>query len=72
VTYRAFSILNLGVDHVPRLAAYRINGRPALVVSHEDLSLGAMGLRRAGINGYSSESARNLLINLFLFARNLE
>ncbi len=72
VTYRAFSVLNLGVDHVPRLAAYRINGRPALVISHEDLSLGAMGLRRAGINGYNSESARNLLINLFLFARNLE
>ncbi|MEM7576944.1 MAG: DUF4159 domain-containing protein [Planctomycetota bacterium] len=66
VTYRAYSVRNFNTDNKPRLAGFRIENRPAIFVSGEDLSLAAMGVRHWGLHGYSDASARQLLSNLLL------
>lgn len=66
VTYRAYSVRNFNTDNKPRLAGFRVNNRPAIFLSGEDLSLAAMGIRHWGLHGYSEESARQLLSNLLL------
>ena len=67
--YRRHTVAMMGVSPVNRLAAFRISGRPAVIVSHEDLSLGALGVRRWGIHGYEPQSARQLLTNFVLWAK---
>lgn len=42
--------------------------RPAILVSQLDVSLGAMALRRAGVAGYTPETAQDFLTNVFLDA----
>ncbi len=69
VVYRPFSVLTLHAGHRPRLAVHRVGGRPAVLVSHEDLSLGAMGLTYWPVNGYDNATARRLLGNLLLMMR---
>ncbi|MEM8782307.1 MAG: DUF4159 domain-containing protein [Planctomycetota bacterium] len=66
VTYRAYSVRNFSTDHKPRLSGFRVNDRPAIFVSGEDLSLAAMGVRHWNLHGYSDESARQILSNLLL------
>lgn len=68
VTYRHYSIVRLGARNEPRLATIVVNGRPAVIISHEDLSLGALGVRREGVLGYSRKSSVRLLTNMVLAA----
>lgn len=37
-------------------------------LSFEDISLGMLGVKQYGINGYSINSARNLMVNILLYA----
>ncbi len=69
VTYRAFSVRNYATDNKPRLVAFRIDDRPAILVSGEDLSLAALGVRHWNLHGYSPDSARQLLTNIVLHAK---
>ncbi len=66
--YRRFSVLNMGLVNTPRLTAIEVGGRAAVIASHEDLSLGVLGDRRWGVNGYDVDSARSLLTNILLYA----
>ncbi len=68
VGYRRHALLNM-VRNVPRITAFRVNDRPAVLISHEDLSLGSLRARQFGISGYQPESARGLLTNIALTAR---
>lgn len=69
VVYRPYSVIHLSARNAPRLAAISVGGRPGVIFSHEDLSLGALGVKRWGINGYQPESARELLVNIILAAK---
>jgi hypothetical protein len=69
VGYRRHAILNANLRNTPRLAAFRVNDRPAVLISHEDLSLGSLRARQMGISGYQPESARGLMSNIVLQAR---
>jgi hypothetical protein len=64
VSYRRYAVVRLGLRNRPNLAAFEFDNRAAVIVSHEDLSLGAMGVRQDGILGYSRKSSRSLLTNL--------
>ncbi len=66
VGYRRFSTLHRGPVDSPRLLSIRVNGRDAVFVSHEDLSMGALGVGYWGIDGYDKNSARGLLGNILL------
>lgn len=68
VTYRPFTVLRARVGNKPRLKAMIIDDRPAIVFSHDDLSVGAIGGRQFEISGYDIESSRHLLSNMVLQA----
>ena len=68
VTYRRYAIIRLDARHDPRLAAIVHNQRPAVIFSHEDLTLGALGVRLEGLLGYSKDSSVALLGNMVLAA----
>jgi hypothetical protein len=68
VSYRRFSTLNRGPVDSPRLLSIKVDGRDAVIASHEDLSLGVLGARRWGVDGYDVGSARGLLANILLYA----
>lgn len=68
VSFRRYSTLTRGPVDTPRLLSINVAGRAAVIASHEDLSLGAMGSRRWGIDGYDTDSARGLLSNILLYA----
>lgn len=65
--YRPFATLKLGLTQ-PFLAAMEVDGRVAVIIAHQDLSLGALGLRHWHVLGYEQESARRLLTNIVLWA----
>ncbi len=67
VGYRRYSTLNKGLLTTPRLEAIRVDGRPVVIASREDLSLGVMGSQRWGIDGYDTDSARGLVSNILLY-----
>ncbi|MFI4860691.1 MAG: DUF4159 domain-containing protein [Phycisphaerales bacterium JB063] len=50
------------------LRGIRKDDRFPVLISNEDLSLGMLGVRQYGINGYSVESARNIMLNVLLEA----
>lgn len=52
-----------------RLRQLEVDGRPAVVIASEDLSLGVMGNRLYGTNGYHPESARKIMTNILLQAK---
>lgn len=64
VRYRRFAVLDMTVRHRPRLAACFVKDRPTVIFSYEDLTLGAMGVARWGILGYTQPSATQLLTNV--------
>lgn len=68
VTYRRYSNLTRGLTDTPRLLSINLDGRAAVIASHEDLSLAVMGCRHWGIDGYDSQTARGLLSNILLYA----
>lgn len=71
VLYRSFAVLNMAARTSPRLAAIMVDNRPAVIISAEDLSLGSLGVRHWGINGYQVQSARDILGNILLTAHKL-
>jgi len=67
--YRRYSVVSMGVDPKPRLIAFLDDdNRPAVIISHEDLSLGMLGSRHWGIHGYHPETARKMMTNIVLWA----
>ena len=52
----------------PRLAAITVGSRPAVIFSHEDISLGLVGVRHWHVMGYEPFSARRLATNILLAA----
>ncbi|MAE65075.1 MAG: hypothetical protein CMJ18_12465 [Phycisphaeraceae bacterium] len=66
VDYRWQTRTRLGVMHRHRIGAFLIETRPAILVSHEDLSLGILGVLRTDVHGYRPESARRLMTNIVL------
>ncbi|RME28656.1 MAG: DUF4159 domain-containing protein [Candidatus Zixiibacteriota bacterium] len=68
VAYRRYSTVTRGPVDEPRLLTLTVNGRVAVIISHEDLALGVMGCQRWGIDGYDTGSARGLMQNILLYA----
>jgi hypothetical protein len=68
VIYRPLTIefADPGTDML--LRGYRSDDRFPILISHEDLSLGMLGVRQYGINGYSAESAQKIMANILLEA----
>ena len=50
------------------LRGYEKGDRFPVLLSYEDLSLGMLGVRQYGINGYGPDTARDLMINILLEA----
>lgn len=50
------------------LRGYIRGERMPVLLSYEDLSLGMLGVRQYGINGYGVETSRNLMLNILLEA----
>ncbi len=69
VLFRQFSVLNMAAKRDVRMAAFRVGDRPGVIITHDDLSMGALGVKRWGINGYQPDVARDLLTNILLTAR---
>jgi hypothetical protein len=66
VRYRRRAAVILSARSRPRLAAFAFDGRPAILISREDMTLGMMGVRHADILGYAVESALELATNIVL------
>lgn len=69
VVYRRMTLERGSSGRDPLLRGYPKNDRFPILVSTEDLSLGMLGVRQYGINGYSVESSRNLMLNILLEAK---
>ncbi|MBI1338385.1 MAG: DUF4159 domain-containing protein [Phycisphaera sp.] len=67
--YRRFAVVRQALSTRPRLACINVDGRPAIIVSGEDLSMGMVGTHIYNVVGYSRESARRLMTNIVLFAK---
>lgn len=63
--YRRAMVLT-GYGHRPRFMAIYLGQRPAIIFSHEDLSLGLMNYQGSGVMGYTPETCRKLMGNLLL------
>jgi Domain of unknown function (DUF4159) len=68
VSYSRFAQRQMGQTHTPRLQALMIDGRAAVVYSPEDLTAALAGVGQWGVFGYSTESARALVVNGILHA----
>ena len=67
VAYRPFAQKALaGAARGPRVAALTVGGRPAVLVSREDLSVGLVGQPVDGIIGYEPRSATDLVTRIVL------
>ncbi len=68
--YRRCAVVTMHFEPRPYLAAYLdASGRPMVIISHEDLSLGMIGSRHWDIIGYQPTTARNLMTNISLWAQ---
>jgi hypothetical protein len=56
------------VGNAPRLAAIMVNDRPGVIISDYDLSVSVLGCKQWSVNGFSTESSRQLMTNLVLWA----
>lgn len=65
--YRRYAALKLGLSQ-PVLSALYLDGRAAVIITHQDLSLAALGARHWHVLGYDTDSARRLLTNIVLWA----
>ncbi len=68
VDYSLFAQRQMGKMHAPRLQAIMIDGRPAVIYSPEDLTAALAGVGHWGVFGYSTDSARELVVNGILHA----
>ncbi|MEM1354040.1 MAG: DUF4159 domain-containing protein [Planctomycetota bacterium] len=69
VTYRRMTLEGIDPGRFPLLRGYKIGDRVPVLVSKQDISLGMLGVRQYGINGYSVDSARDLMVNILLEAK---
>jgi hypothetical protein len=69
VSYRAAAEKALtGKTAAPRVKAFSVNGRPAILFSREDLSAGLVGQAVDGVLGYSPATATELMRRILLNA----
>lgn len=68
VVYRRMVIERSNPDGRLLLRGWEQDKRYPVILSYEDISLGMLGVRQYGVNGYSIESARDLMINILLDA----
>ncbi|MDX1681518.1 MAG: DUF4159 domain-containing protein [Phycisphaeraceae bacterium] len=66
--YRLYTLVRMGKLNKPRLQTIEIDGRPAVIYSAEDLTCGLAGVHHWGIDGYTVNTARKLVINGVLAA----
>lgn len=69
VVYRRMTNEVANPGRFPKLQGYKIGDRVPVLISDFDLSLGMLGVRQYGINGYSVDSARDLMVNVLLVAK---
>ncbi len=70
--FRWYSVQRLGVRDEPRFTTLRVAGRPAILFSDADITLGLLGLRRWGIHGYRRGAAEALMTRLLLSVYSLQ
>ena len=68
VGYRLFARRTVGGANTPRLRAIELDGRPAVIVSNEDLSNGLVGAPVGGVVGYDPADATRLASAVLLYA----
>ena len=68
VVYRRLVIERANPDGRLLLRGWTKDGRVPVILSYEDISLGMLGVKQYGINGYSVDSARDLMVNILLEA----
>ena len=68
VVFRPYSIQRFDAGTEPVFSAVTLGGRAAVVLSPEDVSLGALGVRQWGIRGHGLPDAGRLARNLVLHA----
>jgi hypothetical protein len=61
-------VVTTGASGTPQMSTIRVNDRPAIIISAEDISVGCLGVPRWNINGYKPESARKLFANILFYA----
>ncbi len=66
--YRRLVIERSNPDGRLLLRGWNKDDRYPVLLSYEDFSLGMLGVRQYGINGYSIESSRDLMVNILLEA----
>ena len=67
VDYRPFARLRLvGLDDAPRIQAIERDGRPIILYSREDLSVGLVGQDVDGIIGYTPATATELMLRILM------
>ncbi len=59
--YRAFARMRGGVSTTPRLQAIEVGGRPAVIVSRDDITTGLLGPEMDGIIGYEPTTATAIM-----------
>ena len=68
IGYRPYSVVTTGASGTPQMSTIRVNDRPAIIISAEDISVGCLGVPRWNINGYKPDSARKLFANILFYA----
>jgi len=68
LVYRRLVLERANPDARLLLRGYEKDDRYPVLLSFEDLSLGMLGVRQYGINGYGVETARDLMVNILLAA----
>ncbi len=68
VHYRRRAAAILSARRRPRLAAFHLGDRPAVLISAEDMTMAMLGVRHLDVLGYEVESGRRLAVNLLLWA----
>jgi hypothetical protein len=66
--YRHFAQTHMNAGTRPRLTAYFLDDRPAIILSAEDLSTAVLGVPRWSIVGYEKTTARRFLTNITMAA----
>ena len=69
VTYNRYTTFTRRVGNSPLIRAIDVDGRPGIIFSNEDLSATLAGVDHWGIQGYTVETARKLIANVVLAAR---
>jgi len=72
VRYRRAARLRFGNANTPRLLAVTLKGRPAALLSRDDLTAGLVGYPCYTCVGYAPESAAELMRNMVLYGIRLE